>query len=344
MPPARPDRRRRALVVGASGHVGSAVVRQLLDEGWQVTAASRAAGARPNLDGLDVRRVAGDAAEPGQIAGWATGHELIVDAAAPYPLDAFPGGGRRPLALAEERTRLLLEAVAESGARLGFVSSFSTLGRRGGLAGLQGELFRRLHPYFEVKRRMEEMVVTAARGGLPAAIVNPTTCLGPWDGKPHGRSIVGQLLRGEVLAVAEHRINVIDVRDVAAGLLAAVAAERYAEPIPLAGHNLLVGELVDWICELAGVPAPRWRPPAATTVVPSYLAEGLLALVGARSPSPALVPILLCEQDWRPVGRAQRQLGAAPRSLSATLLDTVEWHRRLEHGRPERPPAVYGWS
>ncbi len=321
----------KALVLGGSGQLGNAVVRELLEHGFAVTAASRRAATAANLVDLDVERIAGNTDEPGRLDEWVRGHDLVVDAAAPYPLDAFAAGGAgaEELGRVAARTTALVDAVAEHGARLAFISSFTTQSRRSGLEALPAALWRRLHPYFEVKRRMEEQVLEAARRGLPAVVVNPTTCLGPWDVKPRQRSLVAQLLSGEVVAVAEHRINVIDVREVAAGLVEAVRAERWAEPILLVGHNLRVGELVDWICEAGGAEPPRLRAPAWLNVAPSLLAEGALALLGRTSPSPALVPILLCEQGWFTAGRAQRELGITPRPMSATIADTIGWYRRL---------------
>ena len=46
---------RRAVVTGASGHLGNNLVRTLIARGEEVTAAVRAGGAHPALDGLDCR-------------------------------------------------------------------------------------------------------------------------------------------------------------------------------------------------------------------------------------------------------------------------------------------------
>ena len=44
----------KALVIGATGHIGNAVVRELLQRGYEVTAAYRRHGPRPNLEGLPI--------------------------------------------------------------------------------------------------------------------------------------------------------------------------------------------------------------------------------------------------------------------------------------------------
>src|SRR5262245_42090778 len=80
---------RRAVVLGATGHIGSAVVRQLVRRGAEVTAATRRSSATPNLRGLDITLSPGDADDPEQLDAWVEGHDLVVDAAAPYPVWLF---------------------------------------------------------------------------------------------------------------------------------------------------------------------------------------------------------------------------------------------------------------
>src|SRR5271155_816715 len=117
----------KALVIGAGGHIGNAIVRALLDRGDEVTACGRRSTPPANLDGLPVRYAPGDSETPGQLDKWIEGHQLVVEAAAPYPVGVFSIGSRagsNPIFGAERRTRTLLDAVSSHSARLIFVSSF----------------------------------------------------------------------------------------------------------------------------------------------------------------------------------------------------------------------------
>src|ERR1700676_5212434 len=75
----------KAVVLGASGHIGSAVTRELIGLGYEVTAAGRRIEPPINLAGLELRYVSGDLDVPGEIDRMVEGHDLVVDAAAPYP-------------------------------------------------------------------------------------------------------------------------------------------------------------------------------------------------------------------------------------------------------------------
>ena len=319
----------KVLVIGAGGHLGSAVTRELLARGDEVTASGRREHPPVSLSGLKLRYVAGDAEAPGALDRLMEGQEVLVDAAAPYP-SLIAAGAEDPVAQARRRTAGIIEAVRRRDARLAYVSTFTTLPERStGLERMQREWIRRSHPYFAVKQEIEGAILAAARSGLRATVVNPTLCLGPWDLKPREYCFVARLLSGEAPVAVTHVVNVIDVREVAAGVAAALAAERYGEPIALTGHNLSVEALARWLCEIAGVAPPRLVAPVTLTAIASYWSELALGAAGLRAPLPAIAPLLTMMHDAFDAGRAQGELGITPRALSATLRDTVAWYRQI---------------
>lgn len=322
----------RALVVGASGHIGNAVVRELLARGCAVTAARRGRSAARNLAGLAVRDALGDADHPATLDAWVAGHDLVVDAAAPYPLTLADTGA---IAASERRAVALVDAVARHRTRLVHVGSFVTaLGNDDtGRPRVPGQrLDAELHPYFAAKRAGEAVFSAAARAGAPITIVQPTTCLGPWDCRPSTMCLVPRVLAGQVPAVPSHVINVIDVRDVARAVVAAATGEPREPPLLLSGHNVGLPELCALIGELAGTRVTTRGVPAAAARAGAWLVE--LAAPGAEMP-PVLLPTLLAlRQSALSVGAAQRALGASPRPLSVTLRDAIAWHRDQPPGEP----------
>lgn len=310
----------KALILGGTGHLGAAVVHEALARGDDVSVASRRVALPRSLAGLAIDHLRLDIDDRSALRRAIEGHALVVDAAAPYPLFAEAGVVERAVA----RMRSVIRATADAGAQLAYVSSFVTLP---GSRRIAARLIRAAHPYFAVKQAMEDEVLRASAAGLRAVVVNPTACLGPLDDKPSELAIIPLLLERRLLATVDATVNVIDVRDVARGLLAAVERERFGEPIAMSGHNLGADRLAARVCALAGVPPPVARVPLAPTVLGAMWLDASYAVVGRESPHPALSVLLIAISEALEVGDTQRQLGAAPRELDETLRDAIAWAR-----------------
>ena len=323
----------RALVIGASGHIGNAIVRALLDAKYEVTACGRRKAPPINLSGLPIRYVTGDTETVRQFDKWIAGHDLVVDAAAPYPLDVispFNRNGADPLAHAERRTRRLLTAISRHRARLVYVGSFVTQVRpESSGQRFQHDLMRLAHPYFEVKRLIESQVLDAGRRGVPIVIANPTYCLGPWDLHDRRLCTIPLLLRGEVPGSITQLLNVIDVRDVAAGIVAALDKQLYGEPFQMSGHNILTNEMYSLICEIGGVPPPRVSVAPSFAIAGAYLAELMWGAVDEKTPLPAGGMMMATLFDSMPASEQLQELGIIPRPLRETIADAIEWYRQI---------------
>jgi dihydroflavonol-4-reductase len=324
---------KRALVIGGSGHLGNAIVRALLEAKYEVTACSRRKVPPANLSGLMVRYAPGDTESAGQLERWIVGHDLVVDAAAPYPIDVFSPwstAGTDPIAHAERRMRHLLSAVSKRGTRLVYVGSFvtqvqpETTSQR-----FQHQMLRWANPYFEVKRLIEMEVLNASRRGVPVVIANPTYCLGPWDLRDRNLCTIPLLLGGEIPASITQSLNVVDVRDVAAGIVAALDAERYGEPIQMSGHNILTKELYSLICSVAGVSLPKFTMAPSLAIAGAYLGELMLGLIGEKTILPAGGMMISRSFDYASSREQLQELGITPRPLSRTITDAINWYRQI---------------
>jgi len=319
---------RSALVLGATGHLGQALVRRLAQGGYRVTATTRASDA-PELEGLPVEIDRGNADAPGQIDAWVVGHDLVVDASAPSPLTRFVRSGpegSRPVEHAVARVRAVLAAVRRHGAGLVFVSSFVTT-RRSSDLGVTDRLRRLGHPYFRAKLAMEREVLDAARDGLPAAVLNPGAFLGPWAFRAEA-SLVHHVLTGRVLLVADTVVNVIDVRDVARYVIAAAETQAWGRPIAVAGHNVRLVELVRRIAGLGGVAAPTATVRAGVAEAWAAFGEATLAWAGLPPPQPWLAASLIADATAMEPSAEQRRFDVTVRPLEETLADSVSWHAR----------------
>ena len=116
------------LVTGATGFLGSAVARALLDRGETVRVLARKESDRRNIDGLDVEVAEGDLRDPGSLRSAVKGCRTLYHAAADYRLWA-----KNPDEIYQTNvnaTRDLLRLATEAGVgRIVYTSSVATLGR-----------------------------------------------------------------------------------------------------------------------------------------------------------------------------------------------------------------------
>jgi dihydroflavonol-4-reductase len=174
--------------------------------------------------------------------------------------------GWRQLAAAIETnagiTARLAALAAERRIRMIHVSTVDTLaaGRPGSLRDEESlEPAKPPTAYVVSKRIAERSVLEAVTRGLDGVIVNPGFMVGPWDWKPSSGQMILTLHQPFVLFAPRGGCSVVDVRDVARGILAALQRGRAGERYILAGHNVTYMELWTEISRVIGGRSPRLR-------------------------------------------------------------------------------------
>ncbi len=326
----------RMFVLGATGHLGQAVVRHALAQGHSVTAASRQLDPAA-LRGLKVRTVRLDDGLS-TLTEISAGHNVLVDAAAPYPLEPCLRDSvlwRQVVSGAVEHAERVLEAARRNRLRIAFISSCTTLAlKEPPLRAMERAWRRSAYPYFEAKAAMEQAVMRAAAQGLPAVIVNPGACLGPWEFRAENSSFVGLVLARRLSLVMNNTLNVIDVRDVAEAIARALAREFFGRPIALAGNNVNLVELARQIVQLdgAGGATPRALDPRLASLVAFWTSVSLTA-INRAPPDPWRATPLVADGFPMKPSPEQLAMGLTLHSLTDTLRDAIAFHRTLREAR-----------
>jgi dihydroflavonol-4-reductase len=170
-------------------------------------------------------------------------------------------------------------------------------------------------PYKRTKLAAERLVLSAARKGLEAIVVNPTAPVGEGDLRPTPTgAMVAGVARGRLLGyTAGTGLNVVDVRDVARGHVLALERGRAGERYLLGGRNLWLGELFALIAEAAGRPRPRLRVPYAVA-----RAAAAVGLVNRQEVRLARLPMFFAGS------KAEQELGYRPGPVEPALARAVE--------------------
>src|SRR5690242_19740556 len=186
-------------VTGASGFIGSNLVRELLARGHRVKALVRPGSGLRTLAGLEIERVTGDLGDREFLKCETRGCDWCFHTAASYHL--WLRDYRPMYATNVEGTRNVIEAAGEAGCqRIVYTSTVGCIGLtqlvNGGAAA--ADEYEKIpetqltNHYKRSKWQAEEVATGLARKGLPVVIVNPSAPIGPHDVKPTptGRVIV----------------------------------------------------------------------------------------------------------------------------------------------------------
>ncbi len=269
----------RALVLGATGHIGAHIVRALLAEGHEVRAAYRSDCFLFVLDGLPVERVRVDLESLDGLSKALNGCAWIFHAGGYYP--AFGERRTRALASAMDSTRRVFEQIRRAAPqRVVFTSSAATIRRVAGRAATEADAvpwpLEGWHSlYAAVKVTMEQEALRAHREGLPVVIVNPSICIGEYDAHRFSGQLVLAFAKYRPRWYLDHNFNVIYTGDVGVGHVRAAQRGRLGERYLLTGRNLSAQEFGTIVAAAVGVRPPRWRLPHGFALAASFVSEGI---------------------------------------------------------------------
>ncbi len=324
----------KTLITGASGFVGSAVLRRLIEAGHSVRALIRQHSDRRNLDGLRVEICFGDLTDRRSLDRALAGCSTLFHVAADYRLWV-----PQPRSIYEcnvNGTRNIMSAAAEAGVtRIVYTSSVATLGLTGdgtpadedtpvSLADMIGDYKRsKFLAEAEVKRMAKEQ-------RLPVVIVNPSTPVGPRDIKPTptGRIIV-DAVSGRMPAYVDTGLNLVHVDDVATGHVLALERGKIGERYVLGAVNLTLKQILTGLANITGGRPPRIRLPHNVVLPLAYLSEGWAWIAGGKEPRITRVGVRLAKKRmFFSTQKARRILGFQPRPVEEGLREAVDWFRK----------------
>ena len=324
----------RALVTGASGFIGSAVARRLVESGFEVRALVRPAHARRNLEGVPCEIAEGDLTDENSLIAAVKGCEALFHVAADYRL-WVPNPSSIYRTNVDGTRNLMLAAIRADVSRVVYTSSVATLGLTPNGSPADEETPSRLSDmigHYKRSKYLAETEVTrlARDAGLPVVIVNPSAPIGPRDVRPTptGRMIV-QAARGKMPAYVETGLNVVHVDDVAEGHLLAHAHGVVGDRYILGGENLSLRKILETVAGIVGRKPPKVRLPHNLVLPIAYIVEGFARL--ARSTNEPAVTVdgvrLAKKFMYFKCDKAIRVLGYRARPASAALEDAITWFR-----------------
>lgn len=324
----------KALVTGATGFVGGAVVRALVNHGIDVRVLARAGADLQNIQNLTVERVEGDLRDPASLRRSLIGCRQLYHVAAHYALWAKDPSIFYDINVTG--TKNLLEAARDAGTeRIVYCSTIGAIGLPpGGGAGTEEtpvSLEQMAGHYKRSKYLAEQEVLKLAKAGLPVVIVNPSAPVGAGDVKPTPTGqIIVDFMKGRMPAYIETGMNIVDVDDVAVGHLLAMEKGRIGERYILGNKNLMLRQVFEILSRLTGIKAPTIKLPRLAILPLAYLNQWIANFTG-QAPRIPLEGVKMAKYKMHyDCHKAIKELGIPQTPPEVALEKAVRWFRN--HG------------
>ena len=182
-------------------------------------------------------------------------------------------------------------------------------------------------PYTRSKHLAEQAALAAASSGLDVRIVSPTVPIGANDrNMTPPAAMLAMFLAGRSPVFLDCILNLVDVRDVAAGMVLSAERGRSGQRYVLGGDNMSLRELLGLLELMSARRMPKRALPASAAFAAAAVAEWLADRVTGRRPLATREGVRLALRSARFDSRkARRELGYEPRPIQDALAETLQW-------------------
>jgi dihydroflavonol-4-reductase len=328
----------KTLVTGATGFVGSAVVRKLLNLDIDVRITKRNKSNLANLIDLPdtVELIVADLNDPEAMKKALIGCDALFHVAADYRLwTRYP---QQMIDTNVTATRnLMLQALDLNISRIVYTSSVATLklntdqtpSSENSVATVDDMIGLYKRSKFLAEQEVQKLI---NEDDLPAIIVNPSTPIGPHDIRPTPTGkMIADAVAGKIPAYVNTGLNIVHVDDVAEGHILAYQKGKIGERYILGGDNMSLKDILYFIAKKTNQKPPSICLPHSVVLPIAYLSEAFTRLTGGNEPAVCVDGVRMSKK-WMYFSsdKAKHELAYSPRSADEALSDAVEWFQTLD--------------
>lgn len=321
----------KKLVTGATGFIGSAIVRELIRDGEDIRVLVRKTSNTRNIDNLDVERAYGDIRDGDSMRKALKGCDTLYYTAAHFA--HWTPDKKLPYEINVEGTKTSLSAALDAGVeRVVYTSTNNTMGAHGAdIPANESAEFNHQDTgdNYSISKYLGEIEAKKfVAMGLPIVIVNPTIVIGAHDIKPtpSGKMII-DIANKEMPGYIEGGVNIIDVEDVARGHILAAKKGRVGERYLFGNENMSVSDYFRLISEVAGVKPPKIKIPYYLAIALGYMFE-LGAYITKKPPVTTASEVKIGRKyEFYDCSKAVKELGLPQTPIRASIERAVNWFK-----------------
>src|SRR5437879_7556329 len=317
-------------VTGATGFVGSHVARALAEQGAELRLLVRATSDPRTIQDLRAERVIGEVRDQDSLDPAVAGWDVVFHVAADYrlwvrdPEQMYRSSvnGTRAILKGSQKNRVRRVVYTSSVATMGFTSNGRPADESSPVS-----LDNMIGHYKRSKFMAEQLAIEAGRSGMDVVVVNPTTPVGEQDIKPTptGRIIV-DFLKKKFPAYVDTGRNLVDVKELASGHIAALEKGRSGERYILGGENLTLKQILDKLAKITGLPSPTIKLPYVFAFAAGVVDEAITGRILRREPRATVDTVRMGKKKmFASSGKAERELGWKIVPVDEALTRAVKW-------------------
>ena len=323
-----------SLVTGATGHIGYALLKELVDSGEKVRILIRKDSKQ--FDGIECEKVYGDVTDLDALLKAFEGVDVVYHLAGIIDINADQedmiwsvnvGGTKNVVKACQEKgVRRLIYASS--------VDAFPPLPDN----QLMTELDH-FEPdildgtYAKTKATATQFVLDEVKAGrLDAVVTHPGACIGPYDFKV---SNVGEMVRMFVngifpVTLSFGAYNFVDIRDVAHGMYMAAKQGGKGECYILCGEQISVADFIAVTAKACGKKAPKIPLSYGFAKAVAPAAE-VFYKVAKKTPLFTRYSIRKLVSNCNfSIEKARKELGYNPMTVEQSVTDMVKWIKENE--------------
>jgi oxidoreductase len=319
----------RVFVTGATGFLGGALVRALVQDGAEVHALTRSTSDRSLLKGVAVRWHEGDVTIPSSLHGLLDEADWVIHAGGHLGRAGVPERVYERVNVEGTRNVFTEAWNAQNRPRVLHVSSCGVLGPIPGDPATEEAQLAPSNPYERSKAAAERVALDFAARGLEVIIARPEFVYGPGD--RHVLGLFKAIRHGRFFYIngGRHTCHPTFVSDAVQGMLLCLRRGRPGEVYQITGPcPVTFREFGDTIADALGVSAPWLSLPKWSVFLGAAGLEAVGGLFG-RTPSFSRSAVDFFSEDrrfsWQ---KAHKELGYSPQANLATgAFWSVQWYR-----------------
>jgi dihydroflavonol-4-reductase len=322
------------LVTGGAGFIGTHLVRLLVESGERVRVLERPGAPMRHLAHRQIEIKRGDIRERSSVEEAVRGCTRVYHLAANPQLWTHRRGHFRQVNYLGA-INVIDAALAAGASRVVHVSTESILTRseqHGPILEDQRITIRDvIGPYCRSKFLAEQHALGLARAGAPIIVVNPTLPIGPGDwGRSPPTQMILDFCRGKRREFLDAQLNLIDVRDVANGMVRAMERGRPGKRYLLGHENLSIREIFAELARITRLPEPHRRVSYHVALTAAYVSEFIADVYTHRIPAATVTGVKLAGRAMHfDASRSLSELGLVPRPIRESLADAVAWFGKV---------------